>query len=54
MIREEHGKLGIPCSSRIINEMLPEINTVEMRDFFKPIIHSQAIQCSVYRTKFGN
>ena len=31
----------MPCSSRTINEMLPEINTVEKCDFLKPITHSK-------------
>ena len=28
----------MPCSSRIISEMLPEILTMEKRDFLNPII----------------
>ena len=35
------------CSSPIMNEMLPEIHTMEKCDFLKPIIHSQIIQLSV-------
>ena len=57
MIREEHGIQCMPCSSRIISEMLPEIHIVEKCDFLKPIIHSQIIyfsvtyaSISVYRT----
>ena len=37
MIRGEHGT----CSSRIINEMLPEIRIMEQCDFLQSIIHSQ-------------
>ena len=33
----------MPCSSRIISEMLPENHTIEKRDFLKPIIHSLII-----------
>ena len=29
----------MPCSSRIISEMLPEIHMMEKFDFFKSIIH---------------
>ena len=38
--------LGIqcmPCSARIISEMLPEIHTVEKFDFLKSMIYSQII-----------
>ena len=38
----------MPCSFRIISEMLPKIHTMEKCDFLKPIIHSQIIQSSVY------
>ena len=31
----------MPCSSRVISEMLPEIDTTEMCNFLKPIINSQ-------------
>ena len=31
----------MPCSSRIISEMLPDFLTVKKCDFHKPIIHSQ-------------
>ena len=37
----------MPCSSRVISEVLPEFLTLEKRDFLKPIIHSQVIQFSV-------
>ena len=33
----------MPCSSRIITKMLPEILTIEKCDFLKPIVHSQII-----------
>ena len=33
----------MPCSSRIISEMLPEIHTMENFDLLKSIIHSQII-----------
>ena len=35
--------LSIPCSSRIISEMLPEIHTMEKCDFLKSSIHSPVI-----------
>ena len=31
----------MPCSSRIINEVLPEIRRTDKFDFLKSIIHSQ-------------
>ena len=37
----------MPYSSQIINEMLPEIHTVEKCYFLKPIILSQMIYFSV-------
>ena len=40
IIREDHGKLCMPCSSQIVGEMQPEIHIIEKRDFLKPIIHS--------------
>ena len=43
MIRGEHDIQCMPCSSRIISEMLPEINTMEKCDFLKSIIHSYII-----------
>ena len=43
IIQEEHGIQCMPCSSQIINEMLPEIHTVEKFDFLKAMIHSQII-----------
>ena len=36
----------MPCSFRIINEMLPEIPTMQKCDFTIAIIHSQIIQFS--------
>ena len=47
MIREEHGIQRIPCSFRIISEMLPEIHTLEKCDFLISIIHCQIILFSV-------
>ena len=41
MIQEEHGIQCMPCSSQIINEMLPEIHTMENIDFLKSLVHSQ-------------
>ena len=40
-IGEEHGIQCMPCPSKIISEMLPEIHTMEKCYFLKPIIHSQ-------------
>ena len=34
---------GMPCSSQIIREMLPEIRTTGKCYFLKPIIHPQII-----------
>ena len=39
MIREEHGIQCMPCSSQIISEILPEIQTMQISDFFKPMIY---------------
>ena len=36
----KHGIQCMPCSSRIISELLPEIHTMEKCDFFKSVIHS--------------
>ena len=47
IIREEHGIHCMPCSSRLVREMLSEIHTLQKFDFLKPIIHSQTISCSV-------
>ena len=47
IIREEHGIQCMPCSFRIISEMLLEIHTIEKCDVLKSIIHSQIIQSSV-------
>ena len=33
----------MPCSYGFISEVLPEIHTIKMCDFLKPIIHSQII-----------
>ena len=33
----------MPCSSRIINVVLPEVHTMEKDDSLKPIIHPQII-----------
>ena len=41
MIEGEHGIQYMPCFSRIISEMLPEIHTTEMCYFLKSIIHFQ-------------
>ena len=51
IIQEEHGKLCVPCSSRImsINEMLPEIHAIKMYDFLKRIIKSQTINFFCYK-----
>ena len=38
MIRGEHGIQRMPCSTRIISEMLPEVQTMENFDFLKSII----------------
>ena len=43
MFREEHGLQSMPCSTRIISEILPEIRKMEKCDFLDPIIHSQII-----------
>ena len=48
MIRGEHGIQSMPCSSRIISEMLPKIHTMEKFDFLKSIIYSQMIQFPVF------
>ena len=40
LIREEHDIQCMPCSSRIISEMLPDTHTMQSLIFFKPIIHS--------------
>ena len=37
----------LPCSSQIITEMLPKIQTMEKLDFLKSISHSQIILFSV-------
>ena len=47
IIREEHGIQCMPCSSRIISEILPEIQTMIKCVILKPIIHSQIISFSV-------
>ena len=47
MIRGEQGIQCMPCSSRIISEMLPEIHTMEKCDFLKSITHSFIIKFSV-------
>ena len=36
----------MPCSSQIINEILPESHTMEKTYFFNPIIYSQIIYFS--------
>ena len=41
IIREEHGIQCMPCSFRIISEMLLEIHTIEKCDVLKSIIRSQ-------------
>ena len=41
MIREENGIQCMPCSSRIISDVLLEIHIMEKFDFFNPVIHSQ-------------
>ena len=38
----------MPCSSRIISEMLPEIHTMKKFDFLKPINNSQITLFSVH------
>ena len=38
MIRGEHGIQFMPCSSKIISEVLPKINTMEKCDFVKSLI----------------
>ena len=43
----EHGKQCMPCSSRIMSKMLPEIHTMEKSDFLKLIIQSQITEFSV-------
>ena len=43
MIRKEHGIQCMSCSSRIINERLPEIHTMVKCEFLRSIIHSQVI-----------
>ena len=47
MIRREHGIQCMPCSFRIMSEMLSEIHTIEKFDFFKSISHFKIIQLSV-------
>ena len=47
LIREEHGIQCMPCSTRIISEMQPEVYEMERYDFLKPIIHSQILKYSV-------
>ena len=34
-MQEEYGLQCMPCSSRIISEMLPDIHTMEKFDFLK-------------------
>ena len=46
-IQEEHDIQCMPCSSRIISEMLPEMHITEKCDFPKPIVHSPIIYFSV-------
>ena len=41
MIRGEHGIQCMPCSFRIISEMLPEIHRLDKCHFLKSKIHSQ-------------
>ena len=44
MIREKHGIQRMPCYSRNISEILPEIHSMKKKnDFLKRIIHSQII-----------
>ena len=43
MIRGKHGIKVMPCSRRIIIDMLPEIHTMEKCDFLTFMIHSQII-----------
>ena len=43
MILGEHGIQCMPCSSQLISETLPEIQTVAKYDFLKSVIHSQII-----------
>ena len=38
ILRGEHGIQCMPCFSRIIRAMVPEIYTVEKCDFLKPIL----------------
>ena len=38
---------SMPCSSLIINEMLPEIHTMESCCFLKPVILSPIMEFSV-------
>ena len=41
MLPEEQGIQCMPCSSKIISQLLPEIHTMQNYDFHKPITHSQ-------------
>ena len=36
-----HLAYCMPCSSKIISEILPEIHTLEKCDFLKPIMYSE-------------
>ena len=38
IIRVEHGIQCMPCSPRIISEMLPETHAKEVCDFLNPIL----------------
>ena len=43
MIREEHGIQCMPCSSRIINEMLPEIHIIQKGNFPKFTVYAMLL-----------
>ena len=47
MIQGEHGIQCMPCSSRIISEMLPEIHTVEKCYFFMAVMEMKIVSSFV-------
>ena len=53
IIEEEHGVQCMPCSSSIICEMLPEIQTMEKYDFLKSVIHSDNVILCCRSNKSG-
>ena len=46
-LRVNYGIQCMPCSARIVSEMLPEIHTMEKCDFRNSIIHPRIFKFSV-------